>query len=124
MGPEDLRNWAKEHPKVDDRISETEEKQKNKARKNGKTKRRHKARGQASQMPEIFGQLGVGKRKSQNKQIVWQKKLLPQCTDNAPATTSSRTNSFAYLLLNSKEEKGKQVGAKSGEFKIPYKEHC
>lgn len=60
---------------MDDRISETEEKQKNKARKNGKTKRRHKARGQASQMPEIFGQLGVGKRKSQNKQIVWQKKI-------------------------------------------------
>lgn len=80
---------------------------KNKTTKNGKTKRRHKARGQASQMPEIFGQLGVGKRKSQNKQIVWQKKLLPQCTDNAPATTSSRTSSFAYLLLNSKEEKGK-----------------
>lgn len=31
-------------------------------------------RQRASQMPEIFGQLGVGKRKSQNKQIVWQNK--------------------------------------------------
>lgn len=28
MRPEDLRNWPKEHPKVDDRISETAEKQK------------------------------------------------------------------------------------------------
>lgn len=26
-------------------------------------------------MPEIFRQLGVGKRKSQNKQIVWKKKM-------------------------------------------------
>lgn len=93
---------------------------KNKTTKNGKTKRRHKARGQASQMPEIFGQLGVGKRKSQNKQIVWQKKI----TSAMHGQRSRDDDSFAYLLLNSKEEKGKQVGAKSGEFKIPFKEHC
>lgn len=99
-------------------------KNKNKAtKKERKTKRRHKARGQASQMPEIFGQLGVGKRKSQNKQIVWQKKITSAMHGQRSRDDVIQDKQLCVLVAPQQRGKKKQERAKSAELKIPYKEH-
>lgn len=59
MRPEDLRNWPKEHPKVDDRISGTEEKQKqsNKKRKRGRPRGDTKQEGRQVKCRKYFASL-------------------------------------------------------------------
>lgn len=64
---------------------------------NKQIKKKNKTdRQRASQGPEIFGQLGVGKRKSQNKQIVWQNKNYFRNARTLP--TSATETDGAYLL--------------------------
>lgn len=96
---------------------------KNKTTKIGKTKRRHKARGQASQMPEIFGQLGVGKRKSQNKQIVWQKKITSAMHGQRSRDDDIQDKQLCVLVAQQrkKRKKGSKWEQKVANLKYPTK---
>lgn len=89
---------------------------KNKTTKKGKTKRRHKARGQASQMPEIFGQLGVGKRKSQNKQIVWQKKITSAMHGQRSRDDVLQDKQLCVLVAQ--QQRGKREASGSKKWRI------
>lgn len=89
---------------------------KTKQEKNGKTKRRHKARGQASQMPEIFGQLGVGKRKSQNKQIVWQKKITSAM--HGQRSRDDVVQDKQLYVLVAQQQRGKREASGSKKWRI------